>query len=137
MDEAWLAIDKLTSIVEKTRLDFPIPGWVSGAGDDRHNEVEDDWEHDRTEPVTQITITHQNGPSMKAKRQLHTDITTALSAIVFDIKQSAGRFHDKERAREEAEAQAKKIIADAERRDKEEAAARAKREKDADKKKKK
>ena len=94
MNDEWIAIGRLASIVEKTQLDgiMPsIPKWVPGFSDDIQKDVDDGWGEREDAFVKSIQVTCTNGKTMREKRALYYDIRAQLKEIIFDMKQCAER----------------------------------------------
>ena len=101
MDDEWIAIGRLASIVEKTQLDviFPhmpkMPTWVPGFSDDVQKDVDENYGADESVSVTPIQVICVNGKTMKEKRALYYDIHAQLKEIILDMKQCAERCYAK------------------------------------------
>jgi len=79
MDEAWLAIDKLTSIVEKTHsthlgVDFPDSTYSDKS-----------WANSNEPSSTQYSITCVNSNTLVAKRALLNQVESIRSAMQGEI----------------------------------------------------
>ena len=98
MNDEWIAIGRLASIVEKTQLDIKmpsIPKWVPGFSDDTQQDVDDGWGGTEAEFVKPIQVTCTNGKTMGEKRALYYDIRTQLNEIILDMRQCAERCRAK------------------------------------------